>query len=62
MTRVRAVMAAILGVTLTWTNAGTAQVRGVRFDGERMIVRPPPREINGVIHHRELSWERISSV
>ncbi|MFI5364683.1 MAG: Tol-Pal system beta propeller repeat protein TolB [Candidatus Binatia bacterium] len=31
MTRERAVMAAILGMTLTWTNAGTAQVRGTIF-------------------------------
>jgi hypothetical protein len=41
---------------------GTAQVRGVRFDGERMVLKPPPREIDGVLHHRELTWERISSV
>jgi len=41
---------------------GTAQVRGVRFEGDRMILRPPPREIDGVVHHRELSWERISPV
>ncbi len=41
---------------------GTAQVRGVRFEGERMVLRPPPREIDGVIHHRELTWERISPV
>ena len=41
---------------------GTVQVRGVRFEGERMILRPPPREIEGVIHHRELTWERISPV
>jgi hypothetical protein len=41
---------------------GTEQIRGVRFEGERMILRPPPREIDGVMHHRELSWERISPV
>ncbi len=41
---------------------GTAQVRGVRFDGARMVLKPPPREIDGVLHHRELTWERISSV
>jgi hypothetical protein len=41
---------------------GTAQIRGVRFEDEWMILRPPPREIDGVIHHRELRWERISSV
>jgi hypothetical protein len=41
---------------------GTAQSRGVRFEGERMVLRPPPREIDGVMHHRELTWERISPV
>ncbi len=41
---------------------GTAQIRGVRFEGAHMILRPPPREIDGVTHHRELSWERISPV
>ena len=41
---------------------GTAQVRGVRFDGDRMVLKPPPREIDGVLHHRELTWERISPV
>ena len=42
--------------------AGTSQVRGVRFEGERMVLRPPPREIEGVTHHRELTWERIGPV
>jgi Lipocalin-like domain len=41
---------------------GTAQIRGVRFEGERMVLKPPPREIGGVMHHRELTWERISPV
>jgi hypothetical protein len=41
---------------------GTAQTRGVRFEGERMVLQPPPREIGGVTHHRELTWERISPV
>jgi len=40
---------------------GTAQVRGVRFEGERMVLHPPPREIGGVLHDRELTWERIST-
>jgi hypothetical protein len=41
---------------------GTAQVRGVRFDSERMTLLPPPREIDGAMHHRELTWERVSPV
>jgi hypothetical protein len=27
-----------------------------------MVLKPPPREIDGVLHHRELTWERISPV
>jgi hypothetical protein len=41
---------------------GTAQKRDVRFEGKRMVLQPPPREIGGVMHHRELTWERISPV
>ncbi len=41
---------------------GTQQPRGVRFDGDLMVLIPPPREINGVTEHRELTWERISPV
>lgn len=41
---------------------GTVQTRGVRFEGDRMVLRPPPRDIDGVMHHRELTWGRISAV
>jgi hypothetical protein len=41
---------------------GTAQIRGVRFGNDRMVLKPPAREIGGVTHHRELTWERISPV
>ncbi len=44
------------------TLVGTAQIRGVRFEGERMVLKPPPREIDGAMHHWELTWERISPV
>lgn len=37
------------------------QIRKVRFDGERMILTPPPSEIDGVKVTRELTWERISA-
>jgi len=40
---------------------GTAQVRKVRFEGDRMILMPPPTEANGVKVTRELTWERVSS-
>ena len=36
------------------------QVRKVRFEGERMILQPPPSTIDGVTVTRELTWERIS--
>ena len=41
---------------------GTDQVRDVRFEGERMILRPPPRPLGSDMQHRELYWERISPV
>ncbi len=36
------------------------QVRKVRFEGERMVLQPPPAEVNGTKVTRELTWERIS--
>jgi hypothetical protein len=39
---------------------GSAQVRKVRFDGDKMILMPPPSEVNGMKVQRELTWERIS--
>ena len=36
------------------------QVRKVRFEGERMVLTPPPADVNGVKVIRELTWERIS--
>lgn len=38
------------------------QVRKVRFKGKRMVLIPPPSEVNGVKLTRELVWERISTV
>ena len=39
---------------------GSDQVRGVRFDGELMVLSPPPRQSAGGGEHRELAWQRIS--
>jgi hypothetical protein len=39
---------------------GSAQVRKVRFDGDKMILMPPPTEVNGMKVTRELTWERVS--
>lgn len=58
------------GSTLTTTvdaNSDPAQfsvpqVRKVRFQGDLMILVPPPGEVNGVKVNRELTWEKISPV
>ncbi|NQW11347.1 MAG: lipocalin-like domain-containing protein [Alphaproteobacteria bacterium] len=39
---------------------GSDQVRGVRWDGERLVLTPPPRPKAGTTEHRELTWERIA--
>jgi hypothetical protein len=36
------------------------QIRKVRFDGARMILTPPPSQVDGVAATRELTWERIA--
>lgn len=38
------------------------QVRKVRFEGDRMVLVPPPRTADGVTLDRELTWEKISPV
>lgn len=38
---------------------GTNQVRAARFEAGRMILRPPPRVVDGRQVHRELIWERL---
>ena len=40
---------------------GSDQVRGVRFEGARMILIPPPRRIGENEEHREITWERIAA-
>ena len=39
---------------------GSDQVRGVRFEGELVVLTPPPREKGGRQEYRELTWQRIS--
>jgi hypothetical protein len=39
---------------------GSDQVRGVRFEGELMVLSPPPRQAAGRQEYRELTWQRIS--
>jgi hypothetical protein len=39
---------------------GSDQVREVSFDGDSMILRPPPRQTEAGEEYRELTWERIA--
>ena len=39
---------------------GSDQVRGVRFEGERIVLSPPPRQTDSGEQFRELTWERIA--
>jgi hypothetical protein len=32
----------------------------VRFEDDLMILQPPPKDVNGVTYHRELSWRKIA--
>jgi hypothetical protein len=41
---------------------GSDQVRDVSFDGERMILRPPPRQSDSGTEQRVLTWERIAEL
>jgi hypothetical protein len=38
----------------------TDQIRKVRFEDGLMILQPPPKDVNGVTYHRELSWRKIA--
>jgi len=40
---------------------GSDQVRGVRFEGENMVLIPAPRRAGGVEEHRGIIWERIAA-
>jgi hypothetical protein len=35
------------------------QVREVRFEGERLVLTPPPRRWRGKTQYRALIWERV---
>jgi len=40
---------------------GSDQVRGVRFEGERVVLLPPPRRQGATEEFREITWERIAA-
>jgi hypothetical protein len=44
------------------SRVGSDQVRDVRFEGDRMILRPPPRRTSAGVEQREITWERIASI
>jgi hypothetical protein len=39
---------------------GGDQIRRIRFEGDRLILMPPPRPWRGVMQHREMFFERIA--
>jgi hypothetical protein len=39
---------------------GSDQLRRVRFEGDRLVLMPPPRLWRGVMQHREMFFERIA--
>jgi hypothetical protein len=39
---------------------GSDQVRGVRFEGEHVVLSPPPRQSGTGAEYRELTWEKIA--
>lgn len=39
---------------------GSDQVRGVRVEGELVVLTPPPRQSGGKQEYRELTWQKIS--
>ena len=40
---------------------GSDQVRGVRFEGDRMILSPSPRQTGQSEEYREITWERLAA-
>ena len=40
---------------------GSDQVRRVRFEGERMVLTPPPRRTGEIEEHREITSARIAA-
>jgi Lipocalin-like domain len=40
---------------------GSEQMRDVRFEKDRMVLRPPPRPSGNATEQRELTWELITA-
>jgi hypothetical protein len=43
------------------SRVGSDQVRGVRFEGDLVVLSPPPRRSGGKEEYRELTWQRLSA-
>ena len=39
----------------------TVQRRGVTFDGDRVTLRPPPTEVDGVTRAMSINWQRVQA-
>ncbi len=42
------------------SRVGGDQVRGVRIEGDLVVLTPPPRDKGGAQEYRELTWQKIS--
>jgi hypothetical protein len=42
------------------SRVGSDQVRGVRYEGELVVLSPPPRRSAGKEEYRELTWQKVS--
>jgi hypothetical protein len=40
---------------------GSDQIRGVRVEGEFVILSPPPRRAGTIDEYRELTWQRLAA-
>ena len=39
---------------------GGDQVRAISFEGDRLVLAPPPRPYKGTHMHRQMLWERLA--
>jgi hypothetical protein len=42
------------------SRVGGEQPRGVRFEGELMVLMPPPRQTAAGAEYRELTWQKLA--
>jgi hypothetical protein len=42
------------------SRVGGEQPRGVRFEGELMVLTPPPRQTAAGAEYRELTWQKLA--